>query len=689
MTDPAEIPVTRLKGVGPKVAQKLERLSLFTVQDVLFHLPHRYQDRTCVVPLGSVRPGRAVSISGIIEVADVVFRGRRNLVCQVSDGTGFLTLRFFHFNSLQQQRLQRGMRVFAYGEIRGGRKGPEMIHPEYEVVPAEEEAQTEAALTPVYPATEGVHQLTLRNLTTQALHHVAGLAEYLDKNLLPETGWPTLAEAVRGLHQPAPDDGPGLETGKHPYQQRLAFEELLAHHLGLKKLRSEMQAEDALPIAPAGAVWSGLLKALPFAPTAAQTRVIDEIRTDLAKDKPMQRLVQGDVGCGKTLVAAAAAALAMEAGQQVAVMAPTELLAEQHLGNFRHWFEPLGIIVIPLTGKLGSAARESALSLTASGEAQLIVGTHALFQEGVQFHSLSLVVVDEQHRFGVQQRLALREKGGGAGRNPHQLIMSATPIPRTLAQSLYADLDVSVIDELPPGRKPVQTVVIADSRRAEVVERMLESCRAGRQAYWVCPLIEESEALQLQTATDTARDLTEALPELRVGLVHGRMKAVEKDQVMARFKKGALDVLVATTVIEVGVDVPNASLMVIEHAERLGLSQLHQLRGRVGRGDSNANCVLLYQSPLSRLARERLGVLRETTDGFEVAQRDLELRGPGELWGSRQTGLPRMLVADLARDQALLPAVQRAAAQIMSQAPGQASALIRRWLRGAESLGRV
>lgn len=689
MTDPAEIPVTRLKGVGPKVAQKLERLNLFTVQDVLFHLPHRYQDRTRVVPLGSVRPGIAASITGIVEVVDVVFRGRRNLVCQISDGTGFLTLRFFHFSSVQQNRLQRGMRVFAYGEVRGGRKGPEMIHPEYEVVPAEDEAQTETVLTPIYPATEGVHQLTLRNLASQAVKFAGGLAEYLDKSLLPEANWPTLAQAVTGLHQPAPEDAPGLESGKHPYQQRLAYEELLAHHLSLKKLRSEMQSEAAMSISPPGVLWSDLLQALPFAPTAAQARVVDEIRIDLAKDRPMQRLVQGDVGCGKTLVAAAAAALAIEAGQQVAVMAPTELLAEQHLNNFRHWFEPLGVTVIPLTGKLAAAARESALSLTASGEAQLIVGTHALFQEGVEFHSLSLVVVDEQHRFGVQQRLALREKGGHAGLSPHQLIMSATPIPRTLAQSLYADLDVSVVDELPPGRKPVQTVVISDSRRAEVVVRMLESCREGKQAYWVCPLIEESEALQLQTATDTAKDLTDALPELRVGLVHGRMKAIEKDQVMARFKKGELDVLVATTVIEVGVDVPNASLMVIEHAERLGLSQLHQLRGRVGRGDSNANCVLLYQSPLSQLARERLAVLRETTDGFVVAQRDLELRGPGELWGSRQTGLPRMLVADLARDQFLLPAVQQAATHIMQQVPERASALIRRWLRGAESLGRV
>ncbi len=689
--DIASLPVTTLKGAGPRLAEKLERLGLRTVQDVLFHLPFRYQDRTRLTPIGSLKPGMEAMISGRIELADVVYRGRRNLVCRLTDGTGHIHLRFFHFTAAQKATLERGRSLRCFGEVRFGPAGLEMAHPEYTLVDGSQAPQAEEHLTPVYPATAGVHQLSLRKLTRQALdHHVDHIQEWLPPPVLTEMRLPTLKEALVLVHRPPPEaEVTALEQGRHPAQQRLSFEELLAHHLSLMRLRANLQSHRAPEIRPAGDLLKKLLTSLPFSFTSAQTRALNEIREDLKQGRPMQRLVQGDVGSGKTVVAAGACALAIEAGYQAAVMAPTELLAEQHLRNFSDWFTPLGISVAGLSGKLKNRARQEALEKIGGGSAHIAVGTHALFQEGVAFSNLALIVVDEQHRFGVHQRLQLREKGSSGDRLPHQLIMTATPIPRTLAQSLYADLDVSVIDELPPGRTPVETVVVSAARRAEVVSRVRAACAAGRQAYWVCPLIEESEVLQLQTATDTADALREALPDIRIALVHGRMKPAEKEKIMAAFKQGKVDLLVATTVIEVGVDVPNASLMIIENAERLGLSQLHQLRGRVGRGATAGSCVLMYQAPLSELARARLAVLRETGDGFEIARRDLEMRGPGEMLGTRQTGMQEFHIADIMRDRALLPQVQKTAQMMLADFPQHVEPIIRRWLGRKEDYGGV
>ncbi len=689
--DVAAIPASALKGVGPKLREKLERLGWHTVQDVLFHLPFRYQDRTRLQPIGSLRPGQEALISGTIELADVVFRGRRNLLCRLSDGTGHLTLRFFHFSSAQQQNLERGRVLRCFGEVRAGSSGLEMIHPEYELLDDAAAPQPEMTLTPFYPTTEGVHQLTVRKLVGRALDlHLARLPELLPEALLQELRLPTLQEALVFVHRPPPGaDLAELEQGRHPAQQRLVFEELLAHHLSLKRLRARLQRQPAPPFEKRDTLTRQLLAALPFTLTAAQQRVLDEVRTDLHQSHPMQRLVQGDVGSGKTIVAALAAVMAVESGYQAGIMAPTELLAEQHWRNFLHWLQPLGIEVAWLSGKLSAKNRRSMLELIASGRAPVAVGTHALFQAEVEFARLGLVVVDEQHRFGVHQRLQLREKGRRQGLVPHQLIMTATPIPRTLAQAFYADLDVSVIDELPPGRKPVDTVVVSDQRRDEVVARVHAACRDGRQTYWVCPLIEESELLEAEAATATAAALTTALPELRIGLVHGRLKPAEKEAVMREFKDGRIQLLVATTVIEVGVDVPNASLMIIENAERLGLSQLHQLRGRVGRGAAQSSCVLLYHAPLSENARERLAILRQTHDGFEIARRDLEMRGPGEVLGTRQTGEQAFHIADLVRDQRLLPKIDAAAQRLTDNAPECVTPLIRRWLGVREHYGEV
>ncbi len=680
--DIESLPVTVLKGVGPKVAERLARFGLHTLQDVLFHLPFRYQDRTRIEPIGSLLPGRAAVVVGTIEATDINFRGRRVLLSRISDGTGFLTLRFFHFSNAQKARLKRGAQIYCYAEVRTGRDGLEMVHPEYELMSSSETVQPEDTLTPVYPVTEGVHQLTLRKLTQQVLdRYIDQLPEWLPESVLHNLSLLSLREAVATVHRPAANDDTGLLLqGIHPAQRRLAFEELLAHQLSLVQLRQIKTRYQAASIKATGALAGSLLSALPFSLTSAQQRVIAEIKQDLVRDHPMQRLVQGDVGSGKTLVAALAAATAIEAGWQVALMAPTELLVEQHARNMLQWFEPLGIRVTALQGKLNASRRRMVLQQLATHDAQLIVGTHALFQDDVDFKKLGLVIVDEQHRFGVHQRLALWEKGKQGQRYPHQLIMTATPIPRTLAQTVYADLDVSVIDELPPGRQPVITVVMLDDRRPDIVERVAAACAQGRQAYWVCALIEESEALQLQTATETEQVLKQALPQLRIAMVHGRMKPSEKESVMLSFQAGDIDLLVATTVIEVGVDVPNASLMIIENAERLGLSQLHQLRGRVGRGCTQSSCVLMYKSPLSETARKRLAVMRDSQDGFYIAQQDLELRGPGEMLGARQTGMPRMRIADLARDQALLPDVQAVSKELCGQHPLRVKALIRRWL---------
>ncbi|MFQ1649919.1 ATP-dependent DNA helicase RecG [Aeromonas veronii] len=676
-----KIPLDSLKGVGSKMLEKLERLGLATVQDLLFHLPLRYEDRTQVWPIGDLPPGLHGAVEGEIQDTQLVMGRRRMMVCRISDGTGTLTLRFFNFTAAQKNSLAAGRLIRCFGEVRPGKYGLEMAHPEYKLLGEEQAGQTEEALTPVYPTTEGLRQLTLRNLTDQAL---AQLDLYGVEELLPAGLYPhqiELAAALKLLHRPPPSVAlPLLESGQHPAQQRLVLEELLAHNLSVLKVRAQAQTQLARALKPAPELVEQLLGALPFKPTGAQSRVVAEISKDLQQSHPMMRLVQGDVGSGKTLVAALAALQAIGNGCQVGLMAPTELLAEQHAINFAKWLEPLGIGVGWLAGKQKGKAREESLAAIADGSVKMVVGTHAIFQEQVMFQRLALVIIDEQHRFGVHQRLALREKGEREGVHPHQLIMTATPIPRTLAMTAYADLDTSVIDELPPGRTPITTVALPDSRRGDVIERVKLACTEGKQAYWVCTLIEESEVLECQAAEDTAAELQNLLPGLHIGLVHGRMRPVEKQRVMEEFKAGILQLLVATTVIEVGVDVPNASLMIIENPERLGLAQLHQLRGRVGRGAVASHCVLLYHAPLSKAAQSRLGVLRETNDGFLIAQRDLELRGPGELLGTRQTGLADLKIADLVRDQPLIPQVQKMARFLMDRHPSHVEPLIRRWL---------
>ncbi|MAR89598.1 MAG: ATP-dependent DNA helicase RecG [Pseudomonadota bacterium] len=688
----ASTPVTELKGVGAAQAQKLARLGIHSLQDVLFHLPYRYQDRTRLVPIGATREGSEVLIQGRVLMADVVIRKRRSLLCRIEDGTGQLHLRFFHFSTSQKNHFTPGAIVRCYGEVRFTGLGREMAHPEYRVLDSET-VPVDAALTPVYPATEGISVLTLRKLSDQVLKllgRAQPVAELLPSQALAGTDWPSLADALRYVHRPPPDAPvQALLDGTHRAQQRLALEELTAHHLSLLRLRQRVQSQRAVALPATATLEQQLLAGLPFQPTAAQQRVHREISGDLCRDRPMLRLVQGDVGAGKTLVAARAALLAIDAGYQVAMMAPTEILAEQHYHAFVEWLEPLGLQVAWLAGKLKGKKRDLQLGLIATGTAQMVVGTHALFQDDVRYRGLALVIVDEQHRFGVHQRLALKQKGVDQGLVPHQLIMTATPIPRTLAMSAYADLDTSVIDELPPGRTPVQTVVVDNSRRQEVVERVRHACEEGRQVYWVCTLIEESEALQCQAAEDTARQLQEWLPRVRVGLVHGRLKAAEKADMMDRFKRGELQLLVATTVIEVGVNVPNASVMIIENPERLGLAQLHQLRGRVGRGATASVCLLLYQKPLSALGRERLDILRQTNDGFVIAERDLQLRGPGEVLGTRQTGAMSFRIADLLRDQGLLEDSKRLAEALLQDNRALGDRLIQRWLGNAAQYGEV
>ena len=676
------IPLTSLSGVGASQADKLAKLGLETIQDLLLHLPLRYEDRTRLYTINDLQPGIFATIEGEVLRSDISFGRRRMLTCQISDGTGMATLRFFNFNAAMKNSLATGRRVTAYGEIKRGTIGAEIIHPEYRSQGENSEVVLQESLTPVYPTTEGIRQATLRKLTDQALELLDTvpvaelLPEELSRSLIP------LPQALHLLHRPPPDiQLADLEKGHHPAQRRLIMEELLAHNLSMLAVRAGTQSYKALPLHHDDRLKNQFLASLPFSPTGAQARVVAEIEQDLAKSYPMMRLVQGDVGSGKTLVAALAALCAIAQGQQVGLMAPTELLAEQHANNFRQWFEPLGIQVGWLAGKQKGKARQAQQDAIASGQVSMVVGTHAIFQEQVLFSSLSLVIIDEQHRFGVHQRLALWEKGLQQGFHPHQLIMTATPIPRTLAMTAYADLDTSVIDELPPGRTPVTTVAIPDTRRSDIISRVKSACeQENRQAYWVCTLIEESEMLEAQAAEATWEGLKEALPALNIGLVHGRMKAQEKQAVMQAFKQGEVQLLVATTVIEVGVDVPNASLMIIENPERLGLAQLHQLRGRVGRGAVASHCVLLYKTPLSKTAQKRLQVLRDSNDGFVIAQQDLEIRGPGELLGTRQTGSAEFKVADLLRDQAMIPDVQRIARYLQQQFPDHAKALIERWL---------
>jgi ATP-dependent DNA helicase RecG len=685
-------PLTVLNGVGPALAKKLERLTLGRVEDLLFLLPLRYEDRTQLVRIGALQPGSRCLVTGEVLLAETVYRGRRNLLVRISDGSGQLTLRFFHFSRQQVAQFQTGVRLTCFGEARKGSAGLEMIHPEYRILRGDQDAAINDSLTAIYPATEGVQQGRLRSLTDQALRMMrqSPPEELLPQDIRDKLGLPELADAVLYLHRPpAGADVELMVAGTHPCQQRLAFEELLAHYMSLRNLRALAQSERAQALTAGASKVADFIKALPFTLTGAQQRVIDEILDDLSQPHPMMRLIQGDVGSGKTVVAAIACLKAISCGVQAAIMAPTELLAEQHWRSFGDWFQPLGIDPAWLSGSQRAAARRDALESIADGRAQLVVGTHALFQEGVEFNNLALVIIDEQHRFGVHQRVALREKGVGDLGYPHQLVMTATPIPRTLAMAAYADLDTSVIDELPPGREPVSTIAVPETRREEIISRVREACQSGQQAYWVCPLIDESEVLDFEAAAASYEMLTEALPEVRIGLVHGRMRPAEKDRGMQAFKEGLIQLLVATTVIEVGVDVPNASLMIIENAERMGLSQLHQLRGRVGRGTKQSHCVLLYKPPLGQLARNRLAVLRDTNDGFVVAQRDLELRGPGELLGTKQTGLPDYRIANLVRDADLMPGVQVAAETITRNAPQQGVAIVRRWLGDAGRYGKV
>lgn len=743
-------PIAGLAGAGPKVAEKLAARGLLTLQDLWLHLPLRYEDRTTLTPISLLQPGVAAQVEGTIETIERGFRYRPVLRVAIGDGSrGTLVLRFFHFRAAQVGPFAPGTRIRAYGTPRPGQQGLEIVHPSYKILGGDGQSPLGDTLEPVYPAIEGVGPATMRKLIAQALDRLPDQAalELLPESLLRELHLPTLREALITMHRPARDaDVAALSAGTHPAQRRLALEELLAHHLSLRRQRIALQQHGAHALVGQGALVARLTASLPFQLTGAQQKVFAQIRRDLARPRPMLRLVQGDVGSGKTVVAALAAMLAVESGKQVALAAPTELLAEQHLANLRGWLEPLGVRVAWLAGKVTGKARTKVLEEVASGHAQVVVGTHALMQASVAFHDLALAIVDEQHRFGVHQRLALRDKGPAApqapsGRamdgerkstrdgsargastsapeamdghrqstrggdqafvrrlSPHQLVMTATPIPRTLAMAAYADLDVSAIDELPPGRTPVRTIALSAERRPELVERIRAACAEGRQAYWVCTLIEEAEddpkaapaarggpamRIEAQAAQTTFEQLTQALPQARVALVHGRMKPAEKQAVMRAFKDGQSDLLVATTVIEVGVDVPNASLMVVENAERLGLAQLHQLRGRVGRGAAASSCVLLYQAPLSQMARQRLDTMRQTNDGFVIAEKDLELRGPGELLGTRQTGLAAFRVADLARDAGLLPQVHELAERLLATAPALADRITERWIGGA------
>ena len=676
-------PVASLSGVGPKSITKLEKLGIYTLQDLLFHLPHRYEDRTKIYPIHTLLPGMVVLCSGTVEFTDVIVRGRSTLVCRISDSSGYLNLKFFHFTAKLKSSLSPGTLVSCFGEIRSSYQdhGIEIIHPEYKIISSTDNI-TEDCLTPIYPLTEGLHQTTLRKSIRQALSLCLNqLTDWLPESILKKYQYPSLVDALQTLHQPEEQiTAEQLLQGNLPELKRLAFEELLAHHLILLKNKQASKIFKA-PVFNSDKKQIDLfINSLPFQFTAAQKRVIEEIVSDCTSSQPMLRLVQGDVGSGKTIVAAYAALLAISTQFQVAIMAPTELLAEQHLTNFKQWFENFDTNVVYLTGQIKGKAREQILHAIERGKADIIIGTHALFQDSVDFKKLGLIIIDEQHRFGVHQRLALREKGQKNDVRPHQLVMTATPIPRTLAMLQYSDLDISVIDELPPGRKPVITSVIPSERREQVISKINEWTVNKHQTYWVCTLIDESDFLQCEAAEKTAEYLTQELPEVRIALVHGRMKAKEKEAIMNGFKNHEYDLLVATTVIEVGVDVPNASLMVIENAERLGLSQLHQLRGRVGRSDKDSYCLLMYTPPLSKMSRHRLGVLRESSDGFIIAEKDLEVRGPGDVMGTRQTGLMQLKIANLNRDTDLLEQVQEAATIICDQYPDNIQPIIDRWL---------
>ncbi len=680
--DLTKVAVTEFSGVGDKVAQKLAKLNIETAQDVLFHLPARYEDRTRYTNVAAASNGAAVLVRGEIEAAQQIPRGRRSFVVRFHDGSGAMQMRLFHFSYTQTQAFQIGRWVECFGEVVVRPGGKEMIHPEYRVLPERPERPLSDTLTPVYPSTDGVSQFLLRKITTEAIaRYLPQVPELLPDKCIAEFGFMSLLEALRELHRPSVDrDLQQMLTLESPLFQRLIFEELLAFHLALRKIRAERQQLSATALNDSSNLKEKFGQSLGFDLTGAQQRCVAQISSDLARGEPMLRLLQGDVGSGKTVVAAMAILQAVAEGKQVALMAPTELLAEQLFKTISSWFDVLQIAVGWLAGKTAAKQKKSVLHALEQGDLLIVVGTHALFQKDVLFKDLGLVIIDEQHRFGVGQRLALRDKSP-QGMEPHQLIMSATPIPRTLAMSFYADIDVSTIDELPPGRLPVETVVMpADTKREEVIERVHHACRSKTQVYWVCPLIDESEKLQAQAVTEAHKELLQRLPGVRIGMVHGQMKAAEKESVMQQFRDHDLDLLLATTVIEVGVDVPNASLMIIENAERMGLAQLHQLRGRVGRGSKRSVCVLMYQAPLSYNAKIRLQTLRDSNDGFAIARKDLELRGPGEMLGIRQTGAVNMRIANLVRDEKWLPVVEKMALQTEQDCPHIIEPLLRRWI---------
>jgi ATP-dependent DNA helicase RecG len=673
---------------GKAISARLAKLGVTQGFDLVLHLPLRYDDETRLSRIADAPHGQTALVEGRVTDSSIKYRPKRQLVCSVEDESGVLVVRFLNFYPSQVKQFAPGTRVRFFGEVRQGFFGAEMVHPKYRVLRGD--VPLSKTLTPVYPTTAGLGQAQLRSLVEAALE-VNDLVDTVPVQILARLELPVFRDSIGLLHHPPPDAAQQpLQERTHPAWRRIKFDELLAQQLSMRIHREENRQVRAPRLTPRGHLAQSLIERLPFRLTGAQQRALAEIRGDLAQPHPMQRLLQGDVGSGKTIVAALAALQAIENGLQVAIMAPTEILGEQHFNKFSAWLAPLGIEVVWVAGAMPRKQKREVLTRVANGSAQIAIGTHALFQDEVEFSQLGLAIVDEQHRFGVRQRLALRLKGTGRGaRQPHQLMMSATPIPRTLAMSYYADLDVSVIDELPPGRQPVVTRLIANGRREEVIQRVRDACMGGSQAYWVCPLIEESEALQLQTALDTYERLVATFPELKTGLVHGRLRADEKAGVMQSFEAGAVQLLVATTVIEVGVDVPNATLMVIENAERMGLSQLHQLRGRVGRGDATSACILLYQHPLSALARERLRIVYENSDGFEIARHDLRLRGPGEILGSRQSGVPLLRFADLARDVDLLDAARDAASAMLRDMPEAAERHLQRWLGGKRHYLRV
>ncbi|RDH82566.1 MAG: ATP-dependent DNA helicase RecG [endosymbiont of Galathealinum brachiosum] len=694
--------LTQLKGVGPKVQERLSKLGLNNIQDILFHLPYRYEDRTRVVPVGVLRHGQSALIEVTVDYTKIAFtrkgKSRRMLLLHVTDGTGSLLLRFFYFNKQQQETLKEGIKLRCFGDVRYGSSSLEIVHPEYFQINENTAPPVDDSLTPVYHTADGVSQILLRRLTGQCLELLNNdslLPDYLNFPVSGVNENYSLVSALRYVHRPPSGANVNqLFEVSHESQLRLIFEELLAQHLSLKMMREKNRRHSAAHLSSDNHFLYQFLKSLPFDLTMAQQKVNQDILQDLESGVPMMRLVQGDVGSGKTVVAALACLKAIESGSQAAIMAPTEILAEQHYKNFTAWFKPLGIEVAWLSGQIKGKKRDRVLRQISDGGAQVIVGTHALFQSDVKYKNLALAVTDEQHRFGVQQRMALAKKAHNEENSSnnelaHQLIMTATPIPRSLAMTAYADLDYSVIDELPPGRKPITTVVIQQERREEILDRIYKACAEGKQAYWVCTLVEESESLQCQAAQDTAEKLQEVFPDIKVGLIHGRLKSDEKASLMQSFQQGDIKLLVATTVIEVGVDVPNASLMIIENAERLGLSQLHQLRGRVGRGEEASHCVLMFKSPLSEHAKERLAIMRKTNSGFEIARKDLQLRGPGEVLGTRQTGLVQFKIADIVRDEYMLDDVKRVATNLIDSSPESIKPLIDRWVGIAQQYVNV